>query len=70
MNCPLCHGAGWIFDCNPEREPVALEVIACPLPDCPVRGREVAYVAFKGLALTEVARHPTEDYVMSLSPTA
>ena len=68
--CPLCFRNGWVLDCNDltKAGPRMFEFIPCFYPTCPDSGRLVFSVAFKGGAkFRNVARHPSEQYVTSLS---
>jgi hypothetical protein len=65
--CELCRGKGWVLDSHPERDPLILELIQCPIPNCISSGREIELISFVGPRLRSVSRHPHDGYVMSLS---
>jgi hypothetical protein len=64
--CPLCRDVGWVLDGNTGRDPLTLEMIACPLPTCGHSGRRVTLVSLDP-GFDTVARHPRTDEVMSIA---
>ena len=67
-SCTLCHGVGWILDCNDlgKPGPRMLELIACPIPDCSVSGQEVQSVQMKGIEFDRAAQHPRTGRIMAV----
>jgi hypothetical protein len=65
--CPMCGNSGWTLDCDPTREPVCLELIPCVYPPCDLSGRAVESITLYAVGLHRVARHPSNEYVMSVA---
>lgn len=56
--CPQCYDVGWVLDARLDREPLTVELIECPIPDCPASGRRIEHLSFKPPTFTRaVERH-------------
>jgi hypothetical protein len=65
-DCSLCHGVGWVIDCNPFRYPLNAEIIQCPIPDCPYSGSRIEIISVNGLGFNSASYHPVSKIIMSL----
>lgn len=65
--CALCRGLGWILDGHPHRNPQTLELLPCPVPDCPVGATSLELLSVNVAEFLQVARDPEGLYVMSVS---
>jgi len=65
--CPLCGNLGWLLDGNINREPVTAELLPCVYPTCQFSMRPLASLVLHYGEFTSVARHPTDNFVMSVS---
>ena len=66
--CSLCRGVGWVLDGRTGRAGgLTLELIPCPIPDCPRSGQLVELVSLDMLRFRNVCLHPSERFVMSVS---
>lgn len=66
--CALCRDVGWVLDCDPNREPANVELIACPILDCGRSGRELAILSINAAKFTRYAMHPVLHVLMSVAP--
>lgn len=64
--CSLCHGVGWVFDCNPKRNPLNAKIIKCPIPDCKSSGRDIQILSINELNFYQVVYHPKTGKIMSI----
>lgn len=67
MTCPRCHALGWVLDGDASKSPLALELLACPLPDCEAHGRDIAILSLNEGRFSRVARQPRGRFVMSVA---
>jgi len=67
-DCPLCHGVGWVLDCNDldKPGPRMLELIACPISDCEASGQPLQSVQMKGPEFDRAAQHPRTGRIMAV----
>jgi hypothetical protein len=67
--CSICANLGWILEANGAglTPPLSLELIPCIHPECPVETPDIASIVFKGPRFSNIARHPADNYVMSVS---
>ena len=56
MICPQCHGLGWVLDGDASKAPLALELLACPIPDCQASGRAIEILSLNKAGFCAVAR--------------
>jgi hypothetical protein len=64
--CSLCHGVGWVFDCKPSRDPLNVEIIKCPIPDCKSSGKSIVILSVNELDFHRVTYHPTSGMIMAI----
>ena len=66
--CSLCHDVGWVLEAKKKPDGVVtLEILPCLIPDCEKSGQKVRLISVNMLGMKNVAQHPKDDCVMSLS---
>lgn len=65
--CPVCRGVGWVLETGNFNAPVALELIACIYPPCPVSGQDISVLSLNNAQFGTATYVPSGRYVMSVS---
>uniref|UniRef100_A0A6M3JW30 Uncharacterized protein n=1 Tax=viral metagenome TaxID=1070528 RepID=A0A6M3JW30_9ZZZZ len=66
MECKLCRDTGWLFDAKDRRGIVTMEVYPCLIPDCKKSGQRIELLSIDTMRFTQVSKHPSDGYIMSL----
>jgi len=68
MKCSLCYDTGWLLEAKQKSDgAVTVELLPCLIPDCAKSGQRIELLSLNMLQMQDVARHPKDGYVMSLS---
>jgi len=66
VKCTLCRDTGWLLDAKDKNGIITMEVYPCLIPDCEKSGQRVELLSINTMRFTRCARHPSENYIMSL----
>ena len=64
--CTLCHDTGWVLATKQILGVITMEIIPCLIPGCPKSGQAIQLMSVNMLQMNSVARHPKDNYIMSL----
>ena len=58
--CGICRNTGYTLDHSGDNEPMGLELLPCPIPDCKHSNKPIAYLSMYG-EWGNPTMHPTKN---------